>query len=82
MTFEISWDEEALKNLEKLDILLRKRIVKKIEQFADSGSFHEVKRIQGYEHSYRLRVGHYRIIFKLEKNEIIILKFGHRKNIY
>lgn len=82
MSFEISWDENALQDLEKLEILLRKRIVKKIEQFADLGSFHEVKKVQGYEKIYRLRAGDYRIIFEFMENEIIILKIGHRKNIY
>ena len=82
MSFEISWDEGALQNLEKLNVLLRKRIVKKIEQFANSGSFHEIKKIQGYEKTYRLRAGDYRIIFEFIKNEMIILKVGHRKNIY
>ena len=82
MSFEISWDENALQDLEKLGILLRKRIVKKIEQFANLGSFHEVKKVQGHEKIYRLRAGDYRIIFEFMENEIIILKIGHRKNIY
>ncbi len=82
MSFEISWDERALQDLEKLEVLLRKRIVKKIEQFADSCSFNDIKRLQGYDKLYRLRVGDYRVIFELLNQEIIILKIGHRKNIY
>ena len=30
----------------------------------------------------RMRVGHYRIIFKLETKVILIVKIGHRKEIY
>ena len=30
----------------------------------------------------RMRVGHYRIIFKLETKIILIVKIGHRKEIY
>lgn len=30
----------------------------------------------------RMRVGHYRIIFKLETKTILVVKIGHRKEIY
>ena len=82
MSFIISWDEGALKDLEEFDFLLRKRIIKKIEEFANSCSFHQVKKVLGYERLYRLRGGDYRIIFELENQEIVVLKIGHRKNIY
>lgn len=82
MSFSIVWDDVALEGLLKFDLFLRRRIVKKIEEFAQSGSFNSVKRIVGGEGLYRLRVGDYRIIFKLERGEILILKIGYRKKIY
>ena len=30
----------------------------------------------------RMRVGHYRVIFKIETKMILIIKIGHRKEIY
>ena len=30
----------------------------------------------------KLRVGDYRIIYRIEANDIIILKIGHRKEVY
>ena len=30
----------------------------------------------------KLRVGDYRVIYRVEGNEIIILKIGHRKEVY
>ena len=82
MNFRLSWREGALHDLEKLELLLRKRIIKKVISFANSGVFHGVKRVQGYEKMYRLRAGDYRVIFELNKNLLIISKIGHRKNIY
>lgn len=44
-----------------------------------------IKRISGIEENYyRLRVGNYRVIFKKEEKEliIIIVRIGHRKEIY
>lgn len=35
--------------------------------------------LRGYS---KLRVGDYRIIFRIDKEEIIILKIGHRKEVY
>jgi mRNA interferase RelE/StbE len=32
--------------------------------------------------SYRLRVGDYRIIFDLEGSDIVVLRIGHRRDIY
>ncbi len=32
--------------------------------------------------SYRFRVGDYRVIFDLEGEEIVVLRVGHRKEIY
>ncbi|MFQ6032826.1 MAG: type II toxin-antitoxin system RelE/ParE family toxin [Candidatus Zixiibacteriota bacterium] len=29
-----------------------------------------------------IRIGDYRVIFDLEGNEIVVLRVGHRKNIY
>jgi mRNA interferase RelE/StbE len=32
--------------------------------------------------SYRFRVGDYRVIFDLEGDEIVVLRVGHRREIY
>jgi mRNA interferase RelE/StbE len=32
--------------------------------------------------TYRFRIGDYRVVFDLEGNEIIVLRVGHRKDIY
>ncbi len=37
------------------------------------------KSLQGYR---KLRVGDYRIIYRLEGQDIIILKIGHRRDVY
>jgi len=32
--------------------------------------------------TYRFRIGDYRAIFDLEGNEIVVLRLGHRRDIY
>ena len=83
MKYEIIWDNKALNELEKLEHIIKKRIVNKIENFSEDISFHNIRKIKGNE-VFRLRVGDYRVLIDIE-NEIRILKVvsvGHRKNIY
>jgi len=32
--------------------------------------------------TYRFRIGDYRVIFDIEEKEIVVLRVGHRKDIY
>ena len=61
---------------------MQRRIFKKVNEFAELGSFHGVKRMAGYNNTYRLRVGFYRVIFEMVDGVIFVLKVGHRKNVY
>ena len=82
MSFKIEWTEVAIRDLDKLDILLKKRIIKKVVEFAEMGSFHGIKRMAGYDSLYRLRVGYFRVLFEFRGGVIYVAKVGHRKNIY
>jgi mRNA interferase RelE/StbE len=62
---------------------IKERICKAIEKrlLIEPGKYGEpLKRgLQGYR---KLRVGDYRVIYKIDKEKIIILKIGHRKEVY
>lgn len=81
--FNIEWKEGAIRQLEKLQSLLSKRILNKIEELKDNPFLKDIKKLKG-EEAFRLRVGDYRVIFDMnyENNLITILRLGHRKNIY
>lgn len=83
MKFQIIWSEPASKELKKLDRSIAKRIFKKVTQLGENPLLFDVTKIVG-EPYYRLRVGDYRVIFDIQNDKlrIIILKAGHRKNIY
>jgi len=82
MSFGVEWSEDAARDLDRLELLLQRRIFKKVNEFADLGSFHGVKRMSGYDSLYRLRVGDYRVIFEMVGNSVVVLKVGHRGKIY
>jgi mRNA interferase RelE/StbE len=79
--FEIRWEEKALSLLKKLDPLVYKRIINKIDQLKENPFSKDVKKLR-ITGSFRLRVGDYRVIFDVQGNTIRILSLGHRKNIY
>ena len=79
--YTIEWKENALKNIEKIESSITRRIVKKIEELSENPFSKDIKRLKGSS-DFRLRVSDYRVIFFIEKETIQILKVGHRKNIY
>ena len=82
MSYTVQWTKTSLKQLEKLDNKIAKRIVDKVDEITED-PFRFVKKLQGFD-LYRLRVGDYRIITSIENNKMIIsvLQVGHRSVIY
>jgi mRNA interferase RelE/StbE len=81
---EIIFTHSAFRQLKKLDKKIQKRIIKKLKFFASQKNplqFAEPLRDRRFG-QFRFRIGDYRVIFDVEKEKIIILKVGHRKDIY
>jgi mRNA interferase RelE/StbE len=81
---EIVFTHSAFQQLKKLDKKIQKRIIKKLKFFASQKNplqFAEPLRDRRFG-QFRFRIGDYRVIFDVEKEKIIILKVGHRKDIY
>jgi mRNA interferase RelE/StbE len=79
--FNVVWDPHAEKELEKLEFLTAKRIVQKVMKLEEDPFKEDVIRLKGSS-DFRLRVGDYRVIFAIDGEVIMILKVGHRRNIY
>lgn len=65
---EIQITKAAVKDIKKLDVPTRNRVLKGIYKLP----LGDVKRLQGYEDYYRLRIGDLRIVYSLDGNKIII----------
>ena len=81
MSYSVFLHPNAKIFLDKLDQEIRKRIRKKLEelqQYPERGNHLR------YSVFWSLRVGDYRIIYKIDKKEqkVIILFIGHRKDVY
>lgn len=72
--------KEDIPNLPKAE---KKRIKQAIEKRLIQDPVHFGKPLHySLKGCRRMRVGHYRVIFKLETKIILIVKIGHRKEIY
>lgn len=82
MVYDVQWTITAEKQFSKLDKPTKKRIADKIDSIKEN-PFLYVTRLVGFA-AYKLRVGNYRVILGIQKKNlvILILKVGHRKNIY
>ena len=74
----------ALKQLKKLDNPVQIRIIEKLDDICKKKILpNDAKRLTDLRiGEYRIRIGDYRIIFDLEKDVLVILKVGHRRDIY
>jgi mRNA interferase RelE/StbE len=74
---------KAIKKIEdnqlKIDIesaILNVESAQNIEQIIN------LRKLKGYRHFYRIRIGNYRIGIKIDDDTFYFVDFDHRKNIY
>jgi mRNA interferase RelE/StbE len=85
--YKIKFLEKAIKDLRKIDIVNKQVIKEKILLLASNPEVlkNNIKILQStHEKLFRLRVGRYRVVFQILDKEVLILivRIGHRKNIY
>lgn len=82
MTCEVKWTESAFKKLQKLDPIIRKRIIDRLENVSED-PFLFAKKLTG-SNLWSIRVGDYRVIMSIEIGVMVILVIdvGHRSKIY
>ena len=80
----ISFLPAALKDLDKIEQKTAEFILDKIEALAVSQPNLNIKKLHTKKDLYRLRAGHFRVVYQIIHNKITILvvAIGHRKEIY
>ncbi|MBI2621538.1 MAG: type II toxin-antitoxin system RelE/ParE family toxin [Candidatus Levybacteria bacterium] len=82
MAYKLLYTKTAVKDIQKLDSIAKKRIKKKLEELSKDPKGLSKKLINSSIGTYRYRVGNYRIVFDIDKQNIVILRVGHRREIY
>lgn len=80
--YQIIFSLKAKKQLFKLEKTVQEKIISALERIRIRPEIFITKLVG--DPGYKLRVGDYRIIMDIDRNELLILviKVGHRKNIY
>ena len=84
MSSEVKFSKGAKKQFRKLPLDVQQRIQTKINDLAIEPRPNGVKKLQGDDNSYRVRVGDYRVIYEVVDDILIVtvIKIGHRSDIY
>lgn len=82
MNYQMVFTKNAVKDIKKLDFIAKKRLKKKLELLCQDPLMVSKKLLDSKLGQYRYRIGDYRAVFDLDKDKIVVLKIGHRKEIY
>lgn len=85
--YSLEFLKEAAAELKRLDPVSQKRILNKLKILANDPALlaNNNEPLEGQYHDYcRLRIGDYRVIYSREEARlfILIIRIGHRKEIY
>jgi mRNA interferase RelE/StbE len=84
MAYRVQIKAPALKSLKKISEPDQSRIMRRIDALAEDPRPAGVKKLQGADDLYRLRLGDYRVIYQVQDDILLVLvvRVGHRKEIY
>jgi len=82
MAHKIVYTRRAVRDISGLPRQVKDRIKRTLERYSANPLSYARKMADTVLGTYRFRIGDYRIIFDIEDNEIVILRVGHRIEIY
>ena len=82
--YRVEISRTAEKQLRKLAVPDRGEVVQALVGLGDDPHPPGSRKLSGYTDVFRIRVGVYRVLYSVEGRRliVIILKIGHRKNVY
>lgn len=83
-SYQIEFKSSALKELERLPRQIIPKAIAVIKGLAENPFPQGVKKLAGFERTYRVRVGDYRIMYEIHEDRLIIeiIRVKHRKDVY
>ncbi len=82
MIYEYIYTKRAIRDIERLDSKIKERIGKTLLRYGMDPLKFADKITDSDLGTYRFRIGDYRVIFDIEGNQLVVLRVGHRKEIY
>jgi mRNA interferase RelE/StbE len=83
-SFNLYWRKSTRKDLRRIPREMVSRIIAQIEKLADEPLPHGSEKLTGSEHTYRIRIGDYRVVYELlhDAKIVEIQRVRHRKDVY
>lgn len=84
MVYQIELTRSVRQSLKSLPRSILKRIDAKILSLAENPRPQDAKMLRGKQGLFRVRVGNYRIVYRVEDDRFIVLvvRIGHRREVY
>ncbi len=84
MSYRVEFSKGAKKQFRKLPSNIQKRIQAKIDELAIEPRPNRLKKLQGADNSYRIRVVDYRLVYEIKDDVllVIVIKIKHRSEVY
>ena len=82
--YTVEFAASALREFKVLERAVQRRIATHIDELAGNPFPPGSKKLKGSPDHYRIRVGDYRVIYKVDGKRLVILvlKIGHRREVY
>ena len=83
-SFKIIWKQSAGKEMYKISRKDVSKILDAVAGLAENPHPVGSRKLRNSRNNYRIRVGHYRVVYSIYQNILIIeiVKVGHRKDVY
>jgi len=82
--YSLDFSQTAKKQLLSQPRDAQVRLLRAINQLTDEPRPRGCRKLHGSIDTFRIRVGYYRVVYEIEGNQMVVLvvKLGHRKDIY
>jgi len=82
VSFKLVYTRRAERDIKKLEPITKERVGKALLRYSEEPLKFAEKLSDPILGEYRFRVGDYRVVFDIQGNEIVVLRVGHRREIY
>ncbi|NUM52196.1 MAG: type II toxin-antitoxin system RelE/ParE family toxin [Candidatus Hydrogenedentes bacterium] len=79
---KLVFTKRAQRDYDCLDTATKKRMLDILKVYAVDPMKHAKKLSQSRLGTYRYRIGEYRVVFDFEGEKVVVLRIGHRRDIY
>jgi len=82
LKYRLVYTHRAVRDISGLEANVKKRIGKALKRYVEGPLQYASKLTDAALGTYRFRIGDYRVVFDIEDKDIVVLRVGHRRDIY